>query len=111
LLLAVLLARPALAQYDRDGRYVPSPMGVPSDPNARAIPLYPGTPGAATGTEPQRAPPPVPQLAPMRGREAEALPPPRIIALSAERCRQGWSRASGLPKRVFEARCARRLED
>ena len=37
----------ALAQYDRDGRYVPSPRGVPQDPYARPIPMYPGTPGSA----------------------------------------------------------------
>lgn len=40
----------ALAQYDRDGRYVPSPMGVPQDPYAAPIPMYPGTPGGAVGT-------------------------------------------------------------
>jgi len=50
--LAALIAveGPALAQYDRDGRYVPSPMGVPQDPYARPIPMYPGTPGGAAGT-------------------------------------------------------------
>ena len=40
----------ASAQYDRDGRYVPSPRGVPQDPYARPIPMYPGTPGGAVGT-------------------------------------------------------------
>src|SRR5262245_52387354 len=43
-------AGPGMAQYDRDGRYVPSPMGVPADPFARPIPLHPGTPGQAVGT-------------------------------------------------------------
>ena len=51
-ILAALIAieSSALAQYDRNGRYVPSPMGVPQDPYARPIPMYPGTPGGAVGT-------------------------------------------------------------
>ena len=64
-------ATPARAQYDRDGRYVPSPNGIPSDPTARPIPMYSGTPGSAIGTPimpradmiPPAAPPqPTPRL-------------------------------------------------
>ena len=46
----LVAATPAFAQYDRDGRYIPSPNGIPSDPTARPIPMYSGTPGAAIGT-------------------------------------------------------------
>jgi hypothetical protein len=106
LILAEPLAGPAAAQYDRDGRYVPSPMGVPSDPNARPVPMHPGTPGPVLGTTPQGPPPPSLVLSPMRGQAGDAgqIRAP-VVPLNAERCRQGWSRASGLAKRVFEARC------
>jgi hypothetical protein len=76
--LAALIAveRAALAQYDRDGRYVLSPMGVPQDPYARPIPMYPGTPGGAVGTPilPRAAIPETPVVPPLR-RDIPLTPP------------------------------------
>ena len=59
-------ASPAQGQYDRDGRYVPSPNGVPFDPNARPIPMYQGTPGGAIGTpaSPRSVVPTLPEMTP-----------------------------------------------
>jgi hypothetical protein len=101
-----------LAQYDPNGRYVPSPGGVPSDPYARTVPNYPGTPGGAIGTPtlPRAAIPEpftVPRLSP---RETEALPrvmqlPP--VLLTAAQCRQGWSRATGVSRVTFKRQCSR----
>lgn len=70
LLAGMAVATPAAAQYDRDGRYVPSPNGVPQDPYARPIPMYPGTPGEAIGT------PSLPRAAIQPSPEVNRLPPP-----------------------------------
>ena len=73
-------AWPAAAQYDRDGRYVPSPNGIPADPTARPIPMYSGTPGEAIGTPSLPRPPPaviVPPLPPREPLRDDFRPSPR----------------------------------
>ena len=98
----------AEAQYDATGRYVPSPMGVPRDPQASTVPLYPGKPGGAIGTprlpqsrELKSIDPPkyTPRMDPPRG--AESLP----VAVTAEQCKQGWTRETGLTFRRFKYLC------
>lgn len=103
-------AAPVLAQYDRDGRYVPSPMGVPADPYARPIPNYPGTPGAATGTPiwprgaiPQMPPPVTLTPPPASAPSYESLP---VVPLSKAQCQDGWSRRTGVSRVEFKRRCA-----
>ena len=100
------------AQYDKDGRYVPSPNGVPSDPYAQPIPVYPGTPGQAIGTPslPRAALPPPQTVAPLatppvRTYPGESLPRPRLEPLTAAHCRAGWHASSGLSQRQFNRRC------
>lgn len=111
--LLALSGSSALAQYDRDGRYVPSPNGIPADPYARPIPLYPGTPGQAIGTPslPRNAYPPPQVIAPLqsppvRTYPAEAAPVPHFVPLTAEACRIGWRRETGLTRAGFKRRCA-----
>jgi hypothetical protein len=106
--LSLAAAAPADAQYDREGRYVPSPMGVPQDPTARPIPNYPGTPGGAIGTpwEPPLAP--SPPLAPMRPRVGSP-PPSGSAPISTARCESGWSPKFRMSKAEFEARCRKLL--
>ena len=96
------------AQYDRDGRYVPSPMGVPADPDARPIPLYPGTPGGAIGTPslPRLAPPPppaamTPRLTEPSTRSGSSLPVP----FKVEQCSKDWSASMGMSRIEFKRRC------
>ncbi len=96
---------PVAAQYDRDGRYVPSPNGVPRDPSAQPIPMYPGTPGAAIGT-PTLPRPPAP-AAPL-----PRLPEPNVGPFSTRpgrlnrvQCAREWSAHTGLTRRDFEQRC------
>ena len=43
--LIVVATTPARAEYDANGRYVPSPMGKPSDPYRSYVPGYTGKPG------------------------------------------------------------------
>lgn len=104
-------AGPAAAQYDRDGRYVPSPLGVPADPYARPIPLSSGKPGVQKGTpslprayEPQPPPPP-----------AAVLPRPRLspgftntlpLRFERARCDEVWTKSTGLTPSAFKRRCA-----
>jgi hypothetical protein len=101
----------AQAQYDRDGRYVPSPGGVPRDPYAQVIPGYGGTPGRAIGT---------PNLP--RYLEGQSLPPasgfpsrrtvepivvlPSSRPLSLDQCREGWSKSTRVTQTEFRRRCA-----
>lgn len=102
---------PAAAQYDRDGRYVPSPNGVPADPYARPVPLHPGTPGGAVGEPvgPRVLPvPPVAPLArpPVTSPERGAwVPREKPVAMTLERCRSGWSKATRLTPTEFRRRC------
>lgn len=110
--LATLLAAstPVLAQYDKDGRYVPSPGGIPSDPYARPIPTYPGTPGGAIGTPiwprgPDIAPPPKVLQPPPITSYPSSLPVP-FVPLTLEQCDDGWSRATGVSRVEFKRRCA-----
>lgn len=110
-LAAVVMASvfPASAQYDRDGRYVPSPMGVPSDPNARVVPMYPGSPGGAVGT-PAWPRDPDQRLAPMKPRTGADDPRilwNRTVPLNKKRCVEGWSKKLGLTAAEFEIRCAK----
>jgi hypothetical protein len=107
-----LIAGSAQAQYDRDGRYVPQANGVPLDPTRPAIPLSSGTPGVPARGEPQRIPD-SPQRLPnaLSPRASDTFPPPRhdprTVGITRRACAEGWSRKSGLPKRIFEARCKR----
>ncbi len=106
--LPILAAAPAHAQYDREGRYVPSPMGVPRDPMARPVPLYSGKPGEAIGT-PWEAPlGPAPPLSPIKPRVG-APPSSGSAPISVSRCEAGWSRKLRMPQREFEVRCRKLL--
>ncbi|MEQ1714345.1 MAG: hypothetical protein ABL908_23505 [Hyphomicrobium sp.] len=102
-------AVPGLAQYDRDGKYVPSPMGVPADPYAKPIPNYSGKPGAVIGTPsgPRIAPyqqpnalAPRPEV-PITRRPSNTLP----VALTVEQCEDGWSNSTRIPRVEFNRRC------
>jgi hypothetical protein len=109
---AIALGTPAVAQYDRDGRYVPSPNGVPSDPYARPVPLYPGTPGGAVGTPivPRGAiaqPSPTPRLSPRPETSAPLYPRDLPVPLRVEQCGESWSKALGMTPVEFRRRCAR----
>lgn len=112
---ALAMSIPAVAQYGRDGRYIPSPNGVPSDPYARPIPNYSGTPGEAVGTPalPRALTVPLPTPPAMSPR-IETPAPPRagnspgryeLPLPDARSCRAGWSPATGLTRREFEQRC------
>jgi hypothetical protein len=102
----------ALAQYDRDGRYVPSPMGLPQDPYARPIPMSPGTPGGAAGTPiwPRGAIPETPVVPPLR-RDIPQTPPlyPKFVPLTLAQWGELWSRATKLTPTEFRRRCASML--
>ncbi|MBV1694678.1 MAG: hypothetical protein KGP27_09485 [Hyphomicrobiales bacterium] len=109
LLILLLGLGVASAQYDRDGRYVPSPNGIPADPNARLIPLYPGTPGQAIGTPLPPRMDPVPRPPAMTPRID--TPPSNSywrsqVRIDRARCRAGWSRATGLSRIEFRRRCS-----
>lgn len=96
------------AQYDRDGRYVPSPMGVPADPYARPIPNYSGKPGDNKGTPiwPRGTPSaPLPSMLPRSETPPHRLPGRLPVALPAEVCAEGWSRALGLTRVEFNRGC------
>jgi hypothetical protein len=103
----------SLAQYDKDGRYVPSPGGVPADPYKSTVPTYPGTPGGTSGTPalPRSAYPPA--LPPMVLSPRPSSPPtvgsslPRpFVPLTIEQCDDGWSRSTHLTPVEFRHRCA-----
>lgn len=98
----------AVAQYDRDGRYVPSPMGKPADPYARPVPMYPGSPGGAVGTPdlPRSAYPEPARPAPRSPRITTEPLPPTFVPLSLEQCRDGWSRKTMVTPTEFRRRCA-----
>jgi len=107
----VLAGGPALGQYDRDGRYVPSPMGVPADPYARVVPMYPGSPGRVIGTP--NPPPAPPKLrVPEFGTRPVAPAPVEsgartFVPLSLAQCDEGWSKSLGVPRVEFNRRCRR----
>lgn len=109
-LVCVASLTPAKAQYDREGRYVPSPMGVPADPYARPIPQYSGRPGEATGTPiwPRGAIPSPPPIAPLKPREPAVIyPNARPVQVTAETCDKGWSKATRLTPVEFRRYCSR----
>ena len=107
---ALALVGPASAQYDRERRYVPAPLGVPADPFARPIPLYSGKPGAAIGT------PIVPRGAIPDGRSAPISPRPALpragsarslpVVIDVEHCKSGWTKAMGVTRVAFNRRCS-----
>jgi len=103
-------AGPSSAQYDRSGRYVPSPMGVPADPYARVVPSYPGTPGRVTGT-PVSPPPPeplkVPPLTTRRLDPTAGTYSAPLVPLTADQCKLGWSVETNIPRVEFNRRCRR----
>lgn len=110
----VLTAGPAAAQYDRDGRYIWSPNGIPLDPYARPVPLHPGTPGEAIGT------PTTPRIDIIPQRAIRPLPEPAITPvpqtsgrapLTPQRCSQPWHPASGVARNEFARRCKIVLEN
>lgn len=108
--LLATMATPASAQYDREGRYVPSPMGVPTDPYARPIPNYSGTPGEAKGTPiwPRgMIPAPAPVERPKTPEVTPVYPSNRLVRATAETCAKGWSKATGLTPVEFRRACAR----
>ncbi|MBR2534825.1 MAG: hypothetical protein IKE66_02010 [Hyphomicrobium sp.] len=101
---------PVHAQYDRDGRYVPSPMGKPADPARTYVPGYTGKPGGTNRLAP------LPQL-----REAQPLRYPKYDARqtppanyteplpvpypTAEQCKAGWSRDLAIPRSRYTRAC------
>lgn len=110
---AALVAGQAVAQYDRDGRYVPSPLGIPADPYARPIPNYSGKPGDAKGTPiwPRGTPSdPAPAMLPRPPAPTSRLPgalpqPVTVLPLTIEQCDEGWSSALKIPRVEFNRRC------
>jgi hypothetical protein len=103
----------ALAQYDRDGRYVPSPMGVPQDPYTSSIPMYPGTPGGAVGTPvwPRAAVPETPVVPPLQPHIPQTPPLyPSFVPLTLGQCGEPWSRATRMTPTEFRRRCASMLK-
>jgi hypothetical protein len=84
-------------------------MGVPADPYARTVPLYPGTPGRVIGTP--NPPPAPPRLdVPRTGERLESTTgtySQPLIPLTLEQCKEGWSASTGVPKVEFNRRCRR----
>ena len=110
LITAVIGAGAASAQYDRDGRYVPSPNGIPTDPNARPIPMDSGTPGGAIGTPslPRSmfpSAPVVPRL-PEPERYSSPVMSRAVVPLSHKQCDDGWNKTTRLTPVEFRRRCA-----
>lgn len=104
-----LSAGDAAAQYDRDGRYVPSPNGIPQDPTRSTVPGYSGTPGGTLGTPnlPRSMNPPVPSVAPLKKPERYEVPlGQRVIRLTLEQCDDGWSKQLRVTPTEFRRRCA-----
>jgi hypothetical protein len=100
----------AVAQYDRDGRYVPSPNGIPRDPYASTVPGYSGTPGGGRGTPtvPRGSIPEAPVIVRPRSPEPqvrifESMPVP----LAIEQCDDAWSKSLRMTRVEFNRRCAR----
>jgi hypothetical protein len=102
---------PAAAQYDRDGRYVPSPMGVPTDPYARPVPLSSGTPGSkgepiwprGMTPEPSRGSNarPVERVTPHDTQSARA----RAFYRAFKVCSNQWKASSGISRAEHNRRC------
>jgi hypothetical protein len=113
--LAALAAfAPASAQYDRDGRYVPSPLGQPADPYRSTIPNYSGKPGAAIGTPKlPRAYDVQPRAEPQLRRDAPVVRYPGQtslpVPLTIEQCEEAWSAKTRVSRVEFNRRCARML--
>lgn len=107
--IALHLAPAANAQYDSSGRYVPSPMGKPSDPYRSSVPGYTGTPGGTKRFAPtprgfQVQPLKIPPFTPRQDRQTTTAPLPAVYPTRAD-CKAGWSRDSALPKVRFARAC------
>lgn len=101
-----------LAQYDREGRYVPSPLGIPADPYARPIPNYSGKPGDAKGTpiwprgtETKPLPGMLPRPPPPTSQTSGTMPRTLVVPLEVEDCEGGWSKDKNIPRVEFNRRC------
>lgn len=102
-------ATSAHAQYDRDGRYVPSPMGKPADPARTYVPGYTGKPGGSKGLAPL---PRIQQVQPLKVSPYDARQKPRTyteplpVAYPTEgQCKAGWSRKFAIPRSRYTRAC------
>lgn len=104
-----LVVPAARAEYDSQGRYVPSPMGKPSDPYRSYVPLYTGKPG---GSKRQPITPPAYEMKPLTLPRFD--PPkersiyrarPRVARPSRQDCLEGWSKKTGIPRARFKRAC------
>lgn len=103
-------AAPAQAQYDREGRYVPSPMGKPADPSRTYVPGYTGTPGGTKGYAPlprikEVQPLKVPQYDPRQTPRTYYTEPLPATFPTEEQCRAGWSREFAIPRSRYTRAC------
>ena len=115
-LVLAAIGLPAAAQYDRDGRYVPSPMGVPRDPYASTVPGYSGTPGGTRGTPtiprgmispPASIVEPLPPVLQNRGDPPVRWSDSTPLWPTAKQCARGWSAKTGIPRVEFNRKCRR----
>lgn len=105
-----LSAVAAHAQYDRDGRYVPSPMGKPADPTRSYVPGYTGTPGGTNRIAPL---PQIKETQPLKIAPYDARQKTRIYNTeplpatfpTAEQCKAGWSREFAIPRSRYTRAC------
>jgi hypothetical protein len=84
-------------------------MGVPADPYARPVPMYPGTPGGGAIGEPiiPRGSIPAPPAAPPVPPRIQTEPlRPTFVPLTLAQCDQGWSRKLLVTPTEFRRRCA-----
>lgn len=108
--LALIASAPAHAQYDRDGRYVPSPMGKPADPARTYVPGYTGKPGGTNRlaplpqikeAQPLKLPPYDARVTP-RTNYSEPLP---VAYPTEDQCKAGWSRDFAIPRSRYTKAC------
>lgn len=105
-----LSAGPANAQYDRDGRYVPSPMGKPADPSRTYVPGYTGKPGGTNRLAPL---PQIKEAQPLTYPKYDARQTPRanyteplpVVSPTEEQCKAGWSRDFAIPRSRYTRAC------
>lgn len=102
-------ATSAHAQYDRDGRYVPSPMGKPADPARTFVPGYTGKPGGTNRLAPL---PRLQQVQPLKVEPYDARQQPRtntstlpVAYPTEEQCKAGWSRDFAIPRSSYTRAC------
>lgn len=105
-----IASAPAHAQYDRDGRYVPSPMGKPADPARTYVPGYTGKPGGTKGYAPL---PRIKEAQPLKVPPYDARQKPRttyteplpVTFPTADQCKAGWSREFAIPRSRYTKAC------